>query len=53
MIQRLTCEDRVDAMRGLALLAQAASEEMHARSSRTAGSRKQHLSESGNRRKTK
>ena len=42
MILRLSPEDREDAVRGLALLARAASEEMHDRSSKTTGSRKQH-----------
>ena len=41
MILRLSKEDRDDAVRGLALLARAASEEMHDRSSKTTGSRKQ------------
>jgi DNA-binding MarR family transcriptional regulator len=41
MILKLSPEDRQDAVRGLALLARAASEEMHNRSSKTARSRKQ------------
>lgn len=41
MILKLSPEDRGDAVRGLALLARAASEEMHTRSSRTTRSRKQ------------
>lgn len=41
MILKLSPEDRQDAVRGLALLARAASEEMHTRSSKTSGSRKQ------------
>jgi DNA-binding MarR family transcriptional regulator len=41
MILRLSPAERQDAVRGLALLARAASEEMHTRSSKTAGSRKQ------------
>lgn len=41
MILKLSPADREDALRGLALLAQAASKEMHARSSKTTRSRKQ------------
>jgi len=41
MILRLSPADRADAVRGLALLARAASEEMHTRSSKTVRSRKQ------------
>ena len=41
MILRLSHEERQDAVRGLALLARAASEEMHIRSSKTSGSRRQ------------
>lgn len=41
MILKLLPEDRQDAGRGLALLARAASEEMHTRSSKTTVSRKQ------------
>ena len=41
MILKLSPEDRQDAVRGLALLARAASEEMHNRSSKTARPRKQ------------
>jgi len=41
MILKLSPEDRPDAVRGLALLARAASEEMHTRSAKTSGSRKQ------------
>ena len=42
MILRLPPADREDAVRGLALLARAATEEMHHRSSKTTRSRKQH-----------
>ena len=52
MILRLAPEDREDAVRGLTLLARAASEEMHARSSKTTGSRKQQTGDSHGRRKT-
>ncbi|HSB11126.1 MAG TPA: MarR family transcriptional regulator [Blastocatellia bacterium] len=41
MIMRLSPEDRRDAVNGLALLARAANEEMHNRSSKTARLRKQ------------
>jgi len=41
MILRLSHEERQEAVRGLALLARAATEEMHTRSSKTSGSRKQ------------
>ena len=41
MVLRLPPGEREDAVRGLAVLARAASEEMHARSSKTSGSRKQ------------
>ena len=51
MILRLTPEERRDALRGLGLLARAANEEMHSRSSRTAGSRKQQPPGSEGRRK--
>lgn len=40
MIMRLSPEQRVEAVNGLALLARAASQEMHSRSSRTARPRK-------------
>lgn len=51
MILRLSLEDRQDAVRGLALLARAASEEMHTRSSKTMRSRKQETGGSSGRRK--
>ena len=41
MILRLSPEERQDALRGLGLLARAASEEMHSKSSKTGGARKQ------------
>lgn len=41
MIMRLSTAERQDALRGLALLARAANEEMHHRSSQTGGARKQ------------
>ncbi|MFY9553999.1 MAG: MarR family transcriptional regulator [Blastocatellia bacterium] len=41
MLSRLSVEEREDAVRGLALLARAAGEEMHSKSSKTAGSRRQ------------
>ena len=41
MILRLSPQDRQDALRGLGLLARAASEEMHSKSSKTGGARKQ------------
>jgi DNA-binding MarR family transcriptional regulator len=50
MILKLSPADRDDAVRGLALLAQAASEEMHARSSKTTSSRKQQTESSHGRR---
>ena len=51
MILKLSPDDRADAVRGLALLAQAANEEMHTRSSQTARSRKQETSGSNKRRR--
>ena len=53
MILRLSPEDRQDAVRGLALLARAASEEMHTRSSKTSGSRKQQPVDPHKRRRNK
>lgn len=41
MLARLSPEERREAVSGLALLARAANQEMHSRSSKTAGSRKQ------------
>lgn len=51
MILRLSPGDREDAVRGLALLARAAGDEMHARSSKTSGARKQPGDARGRRRK--
>jgi DNA-binding MarR family transcriptional regulator len=51
MLSRLSPEERQDAVRGLGLLARAASEEMHTRSSKTAGSRRQQPGGSRSRRK--
>ncbi len=51
MILRLEPGDREDAVRGLALLARAASEEMHTRSSKASGSRKQQTGDSRRRKK--
>ena len=53
MILRLSAQERQDALRGLALFARAASEEMHSKSSSTTGSRKQQAPGSGERRKKK
>jgi len=50
MILNLSPADRDDAVRGLALLAQAASKEMHARSLKTTSSRKQETESSRGRR---
>jgi DNA-binding MarR family transcriptional regulator len=50
MILKLPPDDREDAVRGLALLARAAGEEMHTRSAKTSGSRKQQPGGSGGRR---
>ena len=50
-VLKLSTDERKDALRGLSLLARAASEEMHRKSSRTAGSRKQQSPGSGGRRK--
>ena len=52
MILKLSPADREFAVRGLALLAQAASEEMHTRSSKTARSRKQTTANPERRNKT-
>lgn len=51
MILRLSPSERAEGVRGLAILASAASVEMHARSEKTSRSRKQLKSESNKRRK--
>ena len=51
MVMRLSLEERQEAVGGLALLARAASEEMHSRSSKTARPRKQHPGGRGRRSK--
>ncbi|MEK6325529.1 MAG: MarR family transcriptional regulator [Acidobacteriota bacterium] len=51
MISRLSTDERHDAVRGLGLLARAANEEMHNKSSKTGGARKQQPLGSHGRRK--
>ena len=53
MLLKLSPEDRHDAIRGLALLARAASEEMHTRSDRTAPQRRQNNRGARGRRKSR
>lgn len=53
MLLKLPPDDRREAIRGLALLARAASEEMHTRSDRTAPQRRQNTGGDRGRRKTR
>ena len=53
MLLKLPPDDRREAIRGLALLARAASEEMHTRSDRTAPQRRQNTGGARGRRKTR